>query len=116
MVTAWRVFRTDLRHDFDDIPDALLDTGEGWTPFEYVRVNPVSEAKLRHYDKQFKRSYIVMPTTKRIELLLSALEDSLPSSKLWFTSEDMYRKDILGKIWWTPKNFRDRQYSILPES
>jgi hypothetical protein len=114
---AWRQWRTDLQKEFDDVPDALFSIdGSGWSPFEYVRTNPINIEKLKYYDKQFHRAYIVMPTVKRIQIFLASIEDELPSSKLWFTAEELYQKDILGKIWWTPRNFRDRVYSILKPS
>jgi hypothetical protein len=111
-----RRWRTDLQKDFDgEVPDLYFNIGDGmeWTPFEYVRMNPVTAEKLRDYNSAFKRSYFVLPTEKRVENVLISIEDDLPSSRLWFTDEALYRKDILGKIWWTPKNFRERQYSIL---
>jgi hypothetical protein len=115
-----RRWRADLQKDFEgEVPDLYFNIGDGmeWTPFEYVRMNPVTVEKLRGYDKEFKRSYFVLPTQRRVENILKAIEEELPSSRLWFTSEDRYREDILGKIWWTPKNYADRVYSLLkPEA
>lgn len=73
-------------------------------------------AKLKTYDAQKYRTLVVMPTTQRVANFLSKIEDELPSSRLWFTDEASYQNDIMGKIWWTPRNFRERQYSILKPS
>jgi hypothetical protein len=75
-------------------------------------------SKLREYIRMdIERVLVTMPTVNRVEKFLQRIAPHLPSSKIWVTYEDAYRKDILGKIWWTPKNFESRQYSILkPES
>lgn len=115
-----RRWRADLQPDFEgEVPDLFFNIGDGmeWTPWEYIRMNPITKEKLTDYNAKFKRSYFVLPTEKRIDNLLKSIEDEIPSTRLWFTDEASYQRDILGKIWWTPQNFRDRQYSILkPES
>ena len=111
-----RRWRADLQKDFTgEVPDLFFDLkdGTGWTPFEYERLNPVSHDKLADYAKDFKRTYIVVQTERRAEMLLRSIENELPTSKLWFTDVLSFNKNVLGKIWWTPKNFRERQYSIL---
>jgi len=116
----FRRWRTDLQKDFDgEVPDLFFDLkdGTGWCPMEYERMNPVSREKLADYAKHFPRTYIVVQTTRRVEMLLASIEDTLNTPRLWFTSVDVFSKNPTGKIWWTPKNFRDRAYSILrPES
>ena len=90
-------------------------------PFEYVRSYESGYkkgesslvSKLKRYDKQFDRSYIVMPTLARVENFLSKIEKELPTTRLWFTDEAHYRENIMGKIWLTPKNWQERTYSIL---
>ena len=54
-----------------------------------------------------------MPTQKRVALFLGKIEEELPTTQFWFTDEDSFQKNILGKIWWTPKDFRERTYSIF---
>ncbi len=115
----FRRWRTDLQHDFDgEVPDLFFDLkdGVGWVPFEYERMNLIKEEKLRDYDREFPRTYTVVQTNKRALNLVASLEESLPSSKLWFTSEEMFDRDITGKIWWTPANFRTRVYSIVKQT
>jgi hypothetical protein len=80
-------------------------------------MNPVAPKKLADYAKDFDRSYIVVQTERRAEMLLKSIEDDMPTSKLWFTTKEKLLANPKDKIWWTPKNFRERQYSILrPES
>ena len=55
----------------------------------------------------------ILPTTERILRLLTKVEDRFPYRKFYFTDEQSYRKNILGKVWWTPRDFRDATYSIL---
>jgi len=115
-----RRWRADLHKFYDgDLPDLSIDfhDGWGWSPFEYVRTNPVSDEKLAAYATNHPRTLIVLPTIERVKRILTRLEESLPTSKLWFTYEEKFLEDPTGKVWWTPKNFRDRVYSILkPEA
>jgi hypothetical protein len=111
-----RRWRTDLQKDFDgEVPDLFfnLHDGTGWTPFEYERLNPVSQEKLHEYSKTFNRSYVVVQTERRAANLLSAIEHDIPTTKLWFTTKDLLLTNTKGKIWWTPKDYATRQRSIL---
>jgi hypothetical protein len=49
---------------------------------------------------------------KRVRMLIAKIETEFPSRKFWLTDSATHKGDILGKIWWTPKDFRDRTYSI----
>jgi len=63
-----------------------------------------------------ERIYISLPTPERADRYLQKLADipKAKSSKIWITDEDSWRKEILGPIWRTPKNYLDgRTYSIL---
>jgi len=44
--------------------------------------------------------------------LLSKLETY---RRFYLTDKESYRKNILGKIWRTPKDFREATYSIVGE-
>ena len=55
----------------------------------------------------------VLPTIKRVSTLLGKIDDEFPYRKFWFTDEASYKRDILGKIWWTPKDFREKTYSLF---
>lgn len=123
---AWHQWRGQLAKEFGDwIPDAHFRIVEDWHVLEIVRSTEWGYkkgesslvTKLKTYDADKRHVLVVMPTQLRIQKFFAKVEDELPSSRLWFTDEASYRKDILGKIWWTPKNFRERQYSILkPEA
>jgi hypothetical protein len=75
----------------------------------------------QNYKHQFQKKYQmgdfrvlwVLPTKARVLGLLSKIEDRFPYRRFYATDEESYRKNILGKIWWTPKDFRDTTYSIL---
>jgi Replication-relaxation len=123
----WHQWRGDLAKSFGEwIPDAHFAISvAGWHVLEIVKSGESGYkkgesslvAKLKTYDAEKHKTLVVMPTTQRIVNFLSKIEDELPSTRLWFTDEASYQRDILGKIWWTPKNFRDRQYSITkPEA
>ncbi len=72
------------------------------------------------YKPQFRKKYgaddfrvlWVLPTKQRVLNLLAKIEDDFPSRKFFATYEEKYRTNIAGKIWWTPKDFRDATYSI----
>ncbi len=123
-LAGWEQWRGDLAKDFDSewIPDAkfrvvgdevrlleIVKSGESG----YKKGESSLVSKLKTYDREKHYTLVVMPTTQRIQNFLSKIEEELPSTRLWFTDEASYQRDILGKIWWTPKNFRTRQYSIL---
>jgi hypothetical protein len=44
---------------------------------------------------------------------LAKIEDRFPLRRFWFTDEESYRANILGKIWWTARDFREATYSLL---
>lgn len=117
-----RRWKTDLSKDFDgELPDLFFDLrdGMGWCPFEYVLTNPVNEAKLRDYSTEFQRTYIVLPTMKRVQLALMRTEEiNLKNpQRIWFTYQSVFLENPKGKVWWNPKTMGDRAYSILkPES
>ena len=79
----------------------------------YLTYKTRFEAKYGIFDTHDFRVLWVLPTQKRVAMLLGKIEDEFPSRKFWFTDEASYRKDILGKIWWTPKDFRDKTYSLF---
>ena len=119
---VWHQWRGQLAKQFGDwIPDAHFFFQDTWHVLEIVRSTEWGYkkgesslvTKLKTYDAEKRRVLVVMPTQLRIQKFFAKVEEELPSSRLWFTDEASYRKDILGKIWWTPKNFRERQYSIL---
>ena len=120
---SWEQWRGDLRLGPDLIPDAKFTIdGEAPSFLEVVRSYESEyrggksslEKKLEAYhEAKIHRVLITMPTQARIAHFLAKIEDILPSTQFWFTDEDSFRKRILGKIWWTPRDFRDRTYSIF---
>jgi hypothetical protein len=44
--------------------------------------------------------------------LLAKIEDKYPYERFYLTDEESYRKNIIGKIFWTPKDFRDKTYAL----
>jgi hypothetical protein len=36
-----------------------------------------------------------------------------PYRRFYATDEEGYKTDVLGKIWWTPKDFRAATYSLV---
>jgi hypothetical protein len=115
----FRRWRTDLQNDFDgEVPDLYFDLkdGVGWCPFEYERMNPITKQKLLDYQRDFKRTYIVVQSLRRVENLIELMQSN-PTTKLWFTYAELFHKDVTAPIWWTPANYQTKQYSILkPES
>jgi hypothetical protein len=79
----------------------------------YQQYRPRFQEKYGHDDF---RVLWVLPTVKRVQMLIGKIENDFPSRKFWFTDEASYKRDILGKIWWTPKDFRDRTYSIFEQA
>lgn len=59
------------------------------------------------------RVLFVMPTKMRVAHFLAKIEEKFPYRRFWFTDEESYRTNILGKIWWTPRDFRDATYGLL---
>jgi hypothetical protein len=58
----------------------------------------------------------VLPTQKRVAMLLGKIETEFPYRKFWFTDEASYKAKLLDKIWWTPKDFRTATYSIFEQT
>ena len=59
------------------------------------------------------RVLFVMPTKARVAHFLAKIEERFPYRRFWFTDEESYRTNILGKIWWTPRDFRDATYHLM---
>lgn len=138
-ISEWRQWRDDLRDKVETdqgsksiIPDAYFTLGDKAFFLEIVksyeseyvggRSNIEQKLSLYHsYKARFQEKYglsdfrvlWVLPTIKRVQMLLGKIEDEFPFRRFWFTDEAAYKRDILGKIWWTPKDFRDRTYSIF---
>ena len=84
------------------------------------------EAKLRRYDeyrdtdhceKDWKlfRNYrviVVVRTEERQRNLLTRLSPLLPYRFIWVTTEELYKQDIMSKIFLTPKDFTKSAYSL----
>lgn len=66
----------------------------------------------RYGHKDF-RVIFVLPTQERVARLLGKLEDEYPYRRFYLTDEASYQRDILGPIYWTPKDFRDMTYGLL---
>jgi len=73
------------------------------------------------YRKAFAERYMcedfrviwVFPTKERVARILSKLETPFPYRKFWLTDEESYERNIKGKIFWTPKDFRDTTYGLF---
>lgn len=65
------------------------------------------------YGAEDFRVIFILPTRERVLRLLMKLEDIAPNRKLWFTDEDSYKENIKGKIFWTPKDYRDTTYGLF---
>jgi Replication-relaxation len=73
------------------------------------------------YKDEFRRKYgyddyrvlWLMPTRERAKRILEKMETKYPFRRFYVTDEESYTKRIEGKIWWTPKDFRDATYSLL---
>jgi len=103
----------DARFRIDDDEPSLLEVVKSYES-EYEGGKSSLEKKLNAYKKLgVHRVYITMPTQLRVAHFLSKIEEDIPSTQFWFTDEDSFRNKILAKIWWTPKDFRDRTYSIF---
>jgi len=133
-ITEWRQWRGDLKDTVDGetlIPDAyfalqgssfFLEVVKSYES-EYESGESNIERKLNlynNYRNPFREKYgasdfrvlWVLPTQERVLRLLTKIEDRFPYRRFYFTHEELYRKNISGKIWWTPKDFRDATYSI----
>jgi len=84
------------------------------------------EAKLLRYDEyrasdrcekewRFFRNYrviVVVKTDERRLNLLAKLSVVLPYRFIWITAEEIYKKDIMGNIFLTPKDYTRAAYSF----
>lgn len=82
--------------------------------------------KLQRYDKYRKtakcrqewiyfddfRVAVVVKNETRRQNLLSKLSSILPFRFIWITTEEHYKRDIMGSIWCTPKDHLQRSYSF----
>ncbi|HEV3219578.1 MAG TPA: replication-relaxation family protein [Candidatus Acidoferrales bacterium] len=103
----------DARFGIDEDADALLEVVKSYESGYTSRESSLVK-KLKAYKQLgIKRVYITMPTQLRVARFLDKIEDDIKSTQFWFTDEASYKRDILGKIWWTPADFRDRTYSIF---
>jgi hypothetical protein len=88
---------------------------------EYENGESNVEHKIGLYNQWWKeggedfRVCFVLPTKARVAHLLSKLEDRFPYRRFYFTDEESYRKNVVGHIWWTPRDFREATYSLLHE-
>ena len=65
------------------------------------------------YCREDFRVIWVFPTRERVVRILSKLENAHPYRKFWLTDEESYERNIKGKIFWTPKDFRDATYGLF---
>jgi len=61
------------------------------------------------------RVIIVQRAQVRRENLLRALSEKFPHRMFWLTTEELYKRDIGGPIFATPRDYSDRTYSLLFE-
>jgi hypothetical protein len=140
-LAEWRQWRDDLRDSADAgegakamIPDAyfvlngrafFLEIVKSYES-EYVGGRSNIEQKLAlylAYRERFRERYgmgdfrvlWVLPTLRRVQLLIGKVKGEFPNRKFWLTDEASYRRDVAGKIWWTPKDFGTRTYSLFGE-
>jgi hypothetical protein len=66
----------------------------------------------KQYEDEF-RVLFVMPTKSRVYHFLAKIKNRFPFRRFWFTDEESYRANILGEIWWTPRDFKEETYSLL---
>ncbi len=59
------------------------------------------------------RVVVVVKTEERRRNLLAALAGILPYRFIWVTTEPEYKRDIMGKIFLTPKDYAQSVYSLL---
>jgi hypothetical protein len=138
-VQKWEQWRGDLKDEVETedgiaslIPDARFIIGDRSFFLEVV-MSYESEyedgesnifrkvAFYNAYRDQFRKKYgmedfrvlWVLPTKQRVLRLLAKLEDSFPYRRFYVTNEESYKTNIKGKIWWTPKDFREATYSIV---
>jgi hypothetical protein len=62
--------------------------------------------------RQF-RVIIVQRTDAKRDFLLSSLKEKYAHRMFWLTTEPLYKNDIGGEIFATPKDFERSKYSFL---
>jgi hypothetical protein len=141
VLTHWEQYRGDLKDYVETpqgteslIPDArfvlsgqetnhfFLEVVKSYeSEYENGNSNIFRKFGLYHaYRHQFRKKYNaedyrvlwILPTQNRVLNLLAKLEEDFPYRKFYVTDEASYNRDIGGKIWWTPKDFRDKTYSL----
>ncbi len=137
----WKQWRGDLLDKVEGhesiIPDAYFRIGESCWFVEMVRSHESEyrkgksnlvrklEAYLAYRDG-FRKRYghpdfrviLLLPTEERVARLLSKLEDdkALCARRFWLTHSAMWKSDLSGKIFWTPKDFRGEAYGFFGDS
>ena len=131
-LTSWEQWRGDLKDEIRTpretaalIPDArfVIDGTSAFfleivksyeSEYEDGISNIVRKIGLyAGYKNQFKKKYgmddfrvlWVLPTQARVLGLLSKIENDYPFRRFYLTDEESYRTNLLGKIWWTPRDF-----------
>jgi hypothetical protein len=135
ILSEWEQWRGALRYEVHTengkeslIPDGLFRINDQSPSFleivksyesEYQNGESNVEHKIALYNEHWRethrdfRVFFVMPTKARVAHFLAKIEERFPYRRFWFTDEESYRRDVLGKIWWTPRDFRDATYSII---
>jgi hypothetical protein len=67
----------------------------------------------KDWDFRKFRTIIVQRNDVRRQHLLDILREKLPMRTLWLTTEPLYKQDIGGEIFLTPKDYADQRYSFL---
>jgi hypothetical protein len=91
---------------------------------EYVNGESNIERKFKTYlayQDAFAEKYLhedfrviwVFPTKERVARILAKLETEYPYRKFWLTDEESFEANMAGKIFWTPKDFRDTTYGLF---
>lgn len=135
ILSEWEQWRGTLKAEVNTekgkeslIPDGRFSIGDQTFCLEIVKSyeseyeNGESnvERKIFLYNEYWRQSgeefrvLFVMPTKMRVAHFLAKIEERFPLRRFWFTDEESYRTNVLGKIWWTPRDFRDATYSLLP--
>jgi hypothetical protein len=135
MLSEWDQWRGALRAEVETekgkeslIPDGRFRIGDEAPCYleivksyesEYENGESNVEHKIFLYNEYWRqgadefRALFVMPTKARVAHFLAKIEERFPLRRFWFTDEESYRANVLGKIWWTPRDFRDATYSLL---
>jgi hypothetical protein len=108
----------DGRFCIDDGNDCYLEIVKSYES-EYENGESNVEHKIFLYNEYWRQSgddfrvLFVMPTKARVAHFLAKIEERFPYRRFWFTDEESYRANVLGKIWWTPRDFRDATYGLV---